>query len=352
MPEVRRVQKFGRSTLMISLPAEWVKSVGLNPGDAVNIEVLEDGSLRLTPLSIATRKKERELRVKVSSGSSESLLTRTIYAGYVLGMDKIVIESVSGVLSETHLRIVRDMIRLLIGTEIIEYTPKKIVIQILIDPSKYSTMAVIGRMSNLVRFMVQHIETAITENKPHLLNEVRELENEVDRLHALTARQLILTQVNKMIGKYLGIKPTLATEYRAVIRAYEEVADTLDKAAGILLSNGKEVIEKIRSKLDIFKEFIDMLLLIIDRVDRCLSQPDPYLVNEALNLIAEYRNHIRKYNEMLFRELGLDKTYLTIREFIERLGETANALETIAETAFDIAVEKTGEVLDISKSFV
>ncbi len=352
MPEVRRVQKFGRSTLMISLPAEWVKSVGLNPGDAVNIEVLEDGSLRLTPLSIATRKKERELRVKVSSGSSESLLTRTIYAGYVLGMDKIVIESISGVLSETHLRIVRDMIRLLIGTEIIEYTPKKIVIQILIDPSKYSTMAVIGRMSNLVRFMVQHIETAITENKPHLLNEVRELENEVDRLHALTARQLILTQVNKMIGKYLGIKPTLATEYRAVIRAYEEAADTLDKAANILLSNGKEVIEKIRSKLDVFKEFIDMLLLIIDRVDRCLSQPDPYLVNEALNLIAEYRNHIRKYNEMLFRELGLDKTYLTIREFIERLGEAANALETIAETAFDIAVEKTGEVLDISKSFV
>jgi len=352
LPEVRRVQKFGRSTLMISLPAEWVKSVGLNPGDAVNIEVLEDGSLRLTPLSIATRKKERELRVKVSSGSSESLLTRTIYAGYVLGMDKIVIESISGVLSETHLRIVRDMIRLLIGTEIIEYTPKKIVIQILIDPSKYSTMAVIGRMSNLVRFMVQHIETAITENKPHLLNEVRELENEVDRLHALTARQLILTQVNKMIGKYLGIKPTLATEYRAVIRAYEEAADTLDKAANILLSNGKEVIEKIRSKLDVFKEFIDMLLLIIDRVDRCLSQPDPYLVNEALNLIAEYRNHIRKYNEMLFRELGLDKTYLTIREFIERLGEAANALETIAETAFDIAVEKTGEVLDISKSFV
>ncbi|OYT48573.1 MAG: histidine kinase [Desulfurococcales archaeon ex4484_42] len=352
MPEVRRVQKFGRSTLMISLPAEWVKSVGLNPGDAVNIEVLEDGSLRLTPLSIATRKKERELRVKVSSGSSESLLTRTIYAGYVLGMDKIIIESVSGVLSETHLRIVRDMIRLLIGTEIIEYTPKKIVIQILIDPSKYSTMAVIGRMSNLVRFMVQHIETAITENKPHLLNEVRELENEVDRLHALTARQLILTQVNKMIGKYLGIKPTLATEYRAVIRAYEEAADTLDKAANILLSNGKEVIEKIRSKHDVFKEFIDMLLLIIDRVDRCLSQPDPYLVNEALNLIVEYRNHIRKYNEMLFRELGLDKTYLTIREFIERLGEAANALETIAETAFDIAVEKTGDVLDISKSFV
>ncbi len=352
MPEVRRVQKFGRSTLMISLPAEWVKSVGLSPGDAVNIEVLEDGSLRLTPLGLATQKKERVLRVRVSPGSSESLLTRTIYAGYVLGMDRIVIESVSGVLSETHLRIIRDMTRLLIGTEIIEHTPKRIIIQILIDPSKYSAMAIISRMSNLVRFMVQHLETAILERKPHLLNEVKELENEVDRLHALTARQLILTQINKMVGKYLGIKPTLATEYRAVVRAYEEAADTLDRAADLLLSNGDVVIEKLSSKIDIFKESMDMLLLIIDRVDRCLTQPDPYLVNEALNLIAEYRSHMRKYNEMLFREVGLDEAYLTVREFIDRLGETANAFETIAETAFDIAIERTGEALDISKSFV
>jgi len=64
LPEVRRVQKFGRSTLMISLPAEWVKSVGLSPGDAVNIEVLEDGSLRLTPLSLTMKKRERVLKIK------------------------------------------------------------------------------------------------------------------------------------------------------------------------------------------------------------------------------------------------------------------------------------------------
>ncbi len=352
MPEVRRVQRFGRSTLMISLPAEWVKSVGLSPGDAINIEVLEDGSLRLTPLSMTTQRKERVMRVKVSPSSSESLLTRAIYAGYILGTDRIVIESVSGVLSETQLKIIRDIVRLLIGTEIIEHTPKRIVIQILIDPSKYSAATIISRMSNLVRFMVQHIETAIIERKPHLLNEVRELENEVDRLHALTARQLILTQVNRVIGKYLGIKPTLATEYRAVVRAYEEAADTLNRAATLILESGDTVIDKLASKSDIFKESIDMLLLIVDRVDRCISQPDPYLVNEALNLIAEYRNHMRKYNEILFKEFGLDRTYLTIREFLDKLGETANAFETIAETAFDIAIERTGETLDISKSFV
>jgi len=153
-------------------------------------------------------------------------------------------------------------------------------------------------------------------------------------------------------GKYLGIRPTLATEYRAVVRAYEEVADALDRAADLLLSSNEIVIDKISAKMDLFKEFIDMLLLIIDRVDRCLSQPDPYLVNEALNLITEFRSHVKKYNEILFKELGLDENYLSVREFIDKLGEAVNALETIAEIAFDIAIERTGEVLDISKSFV
>ncbi|TRM73754.1 histidine kinase, partial [Sulfolobus sp. E5] len=47
--EVRRVQKFGKSTLMVSLPAEWVKEVGLSPGESVYLEVDEDGSLKVYP---------------------------------------------------------------------------------------------------------------------------------------------------------------------------------------------------------------------------------------------------------------------------------------------------------------
>jgi len=352
LQEIRRVQRFGRSTLMISLPAEWVKSVGLSPGDTVNIEVLEDGTLRLAPLSMVGRRRERVLTVRVSSGSSENLLTRSIYAGYILGMDRIVIESVSGVLSEVHLKVIRGVVRLLIGSEIIEHTPKKVIIQIMIDPSKYSATAVVGRMSNLVRFMIQHIQTSIIEEKPHLLNEVAELENEVDRLHALSARQLLLAQANRSVSKYLGIKPTLVTEYRAVVRSFEEAADSLYRASEILVVRGSEILAKLARMSEIVKEATDTLLLIVDRVDRCLSQLDPYLINEALNLITEYHSHIRKYNEMLFKEFGLDEAYLAIREFVDRLNEASNALETVAETAFDIAIEKTGETLDISRAYL
>ncbi|MCD6323574.1 MAG: phosphate uptake regulator PhoU [Desulfurococcales archaeon] len=352
MTEVRRVQKFGRSTLMISLPSSWVKSVGLSPGDTVGIEVLEDGTLRLAPLSMMKKKAERVLKIKVGHASSETLLTRAIYAGYLLGMDTIVIESTGGVLSEEQLKIIRNTVVNLIGAEIIENTPNKITMQVLIDASKYSAATIISRMGNLVRFMIQHIETAILEGKGYLLKEVTELEKEVDRLHALTVRQLLLSQVNRSLGKYLGIKPSLATEYRGVVRAFEEASDALSEAAEILMKGGNDVLKKLRDRDDMLKECLDTLLLIVDRTDRSLKTMDPYLVNEVINLIKEYYGHVSKYNEMVFKRLGLDKSYLSIREFIDRLNEVSREMETIAETAFDIAIEKTGELLDISKTYV
>jgi len=150
----------------------------------------------------------------------------------------------------------------------------------------------------------------------------------------------------------LGIKPSLATEYRGVVRAFEEAADALSAAAEILVKGGVDVVRKLQATKDLLKECLDTLLLIVDRIDKCLKNLNPYLVNEVLNLIKEYHGHLKKYNDLVFRELGLDEAYLTIREFSDRLYEVSREIETIAETAFDIAIEKTGEVLDISRTYV
>jgi phosphate uptake regulator len=352
MQEVRRVQKFGRSTLMISLPSEWVKSVGLSPGDTVSIEVLEDGTLRLAPLTMLGKRKERVLRIKVSKGSSEELLIRAIYAAYLLGSDRVEVTAIDNVLSESHLKTIRETVKSLIGMEIIEHMPGKVVIQILIDASKYSASAIIGRMANLVRFMIQHIQASIIDKTPHLLNEVLELEYEVDRLYALTVRQLLLSQTNKTLSKYLGIKPSLVTEYRSIVKAFEEAADALSQIAELLIEKGWVVITKVSAKEELLKECIDTLLLIIDRAHKCLTAMNPYLVNEVLNLITEYYNHIRKYNEIIFKELGLDETYLAIRDIIDKFNYVSRAMENVTEVAFDIALEKTGEELDISRAYL
>ncbi|HDJ51386.1 MAG TPA: hypothetical protein ENF25_04225 [Thermoprotei archaeon] len=179
-----------------------------------------------------------------------------------------------------------------------------------------------------------------------------ELETEVDRLYALTVRQLLLSQINRTLGKYLGIKPSLGTEYREVVSAFEEASDALYAAAEILINGGKDVIEKLKDTEDTLKECLDTLLLIVDRTDRSLKTMDPYLVNEVINLINEYHLHIKKYNEMAFKKLGLDESYLVIREFIDKMNEVSREMESVAETAFDISIDKMGDVLDISKTYL
>jgi len=47
----RRLQKIGSSVLM-SLPAEWIKTLGLKKGDILSIENNEDNSITIFPASI------------------------------------------------------------------------------------------------------------------------------------------------------------------------------------------------------------------------------------------------------------------------------------------------------------
>ncbi|MFP3209211.1 MAG: AbrB/MazE/SpoVT family DNA-binding domain-containing protein, partial [Nitrososphaeria archaeon] len=45
----RKAQKIGYSTLAVTLPKDWVKQVGIKPGDIVSMIRLEDGSLKIKP---------------------------------------------------------------------------------------------------------------------------------------------------------------------------------------------------------------------------------------------------------------------------------------------------------------
>jgi len=352
MPEVRRVQKLGKSTLMVSLPAEWVKNMGLRPGDAVNIEVFDDGSLRISPLGLLSKRYERHIEIIVSRNSNESLLTRSVYASYLLGHDKIDIKSVDEILSETQLRAVRDAVRSLIGAEIVEHTPNKISIQILIDPSKYSALTLLGRMANIVKFMIQHIITSINDRQIHLLKEVIELESELDRLYALTVRQLVLSQSDRSLIRYLGIRPPLVTEYRSIVKSLEDVGDALAQIASLLIEAGEGVLEKVSLHLDMLKECTDTLLLIVERVLKILEDPDPYLANGVLNLIGEFNTHLSKYNLIIFKTLGLDESYLIVRDLIDRLNIVSKGLEAIAEIAFDISMEGVEARIDITRAYL
>ncbi|MEM0454019.1 MAG: phosphate uptake regulator PhoU [Sulfolobales archaeon] len=349
MPEVRRVQKFGKSTLMVSLPAEWVKNVGLKSGDVIGIEALDDGSLRIAPLELMGRKKEKYVEIHLQEEGNENLLIRSLYGLYLLGYDKITVKSFGGFLSSNYLKSIRSVVKNFIGAEIVEHTPESVTLHILIDPSKYSALLLIERMVNIIKLMIQHIATSILNKQLKILEEVIELESELDRLYGLAVRQLVLSQNDKNIIKHLDVKPSLVTEYRSIVKSLEDIGDSLAQIATILSEISEDVLTKISFHKDVFKECIDTLSLIVDRILKVLESPELYLANSVLNLTNEFNTHLSKYKLIIFRSLGLDESYVVVREVIDKLNIVSKKLEDVAETVFDISIEKSGTEIDLRK---
>jgi len=49
MNEVRKVQRAGQKTLLVSIPSEYAKHLEIHEGDNVTVKEEEDGTLRLIP---------------------------------------------------------------------------------------------------------------------------------------------------------------------------------------------------------------------------------------------------------------------------------------------------------------
>ena len=341
----RRVQRFGKSTLMVSLPAEWVRQVNLKPGDEVLIEVINNMSIRITPLSMLSKLPEKKVKVIISRTSSEETLTRCLYATYILGYDKIIVESKDGYLSEYQLKSIRHLIRNLIGLEIVEYTPNKITMQVFVDPTRYPVAELLKRMCNLLKFMVEHFATAVIDGQHYLLHEVEELENEIDRLYTLVVRQLLLL-AHVPHKSPLGLP--LITEYRIIAKSLEDSGDAIGQAAVILKSSSTILRELVAIK-DLLRELTDTISLIIDRTLIAFDKLDLVLINELISHTNELQKHITRYDMIISRKFEHNEIYTTIRGILDRFRIVSRNLRTIAEIEFDVAIKMLGESIDISK---
>ena len=339
--ETRKVQKFGKSTLMISLPSEYVKIVGLKPSDLVRLEVKEDGSLVILPEKVLEKKfRGKEIRLGISRSTSDDILMRAIYASYIACYDRIVIENIEEKTIAPHqMHAVRSLIRMLIGSEIIEQSSDKIVIQIFIDTERYNIDGLIARMFSAVKNMLDFLIISIKNLDSEHLKEVSELEFEMDRIHALAIRYVYALNL-------LGSIP-FVTEYRALIKSIEDIGDALTQASQIF-TESPELMSVIRDALgDKLDELKLHIVYVMDIILQALSKGDLYLANRAVDLAIESTKFISTMEmEVIPKYKSLDE-YLKAKTFFERLLLICYNLQAASELAFDIAMGKHYGIVDL-----
>ena len=129
---VRRLQRIG-SSILVSLPKEWVDANNLKKGSQVEIETGHSS------ISISAPKQYRPTKQLVISYPlpTEENIVADILGGYLLGYDAITIKSEKTIPSEDREK-VRGSMRRLVGMEIIEEDASNIQMQFLLDAGTIS----------------------------------------------------------------------------------------------------------------------------------------------------------------------------------------------------------------------
>jgi len=280
MDELRKVQKVGYSTLIVSIPSSYARRVGLKAGDFILLKEEADGTIRLIPKT----NQEQEAEIKVQLDSLDNNLTSRILQGcYALGFDRIEIVSRETV----HKNVVdscKETVKNLRGLEIVESGPKKVVIQCFIDPTKFPVDGLIKRLQLLVSQSLESVISSLENSKVDTvkLNEVRRISGEIEVLYWLIVRQLLVALNKRELSAEIGIEsPLHAAGDRVVAKALVEIGNVVSEIAEELVNVRERRFEFQRDKAERLKDLAKEVSKVFDETVEAFLTPEINLIRVA-----------------------------------------------------------------------
>jgi len=236
------MQVVGRASFSVTLPPDWVKENKLKPSDQITIMREDDGTLKLAPATIREEAKEVKITIDADKCKYPGLLKRLIIGGYSRGCDSIEIVS-KHTISENHRREINDATNGLIGMGIVESTSNRVLLQSVVDASKFPLKPLLKRFCEVITSMYEDALQALKDNDPSLAADIINRENEVNKIYWLMGRQTVAAAYDKNVLKKIELKGTPDLTLHVVIfPRMKQVADYAVDIANNLLALGKNEI--------------------------------------------------------------------------------------------------------------
>ena len=216
--EMRKLIAFGKATFSITLPKAWVKKNSLRAGAAMSVREIAQDRLEVSPLS-ANPGEEPERGVVLIDTKSESESAREIISQYVRGRELI------EVLGNNRGKIkgIRAALHGLLGVEMMEVTPTKIVAHVFADHSLINLPHVIRRIEIITYSLFDDTSRLIKHDVE--LEEIFEKDYEVDRHALFGIRQVIKGLEQPLFARKLGMNPLELAGTWHIITSLEVIAD-------------------------------------------------------------------------------------------------------------------------------
>jgi phosphate uptake regulator len=238
----RRLQKIG-SSMLISLPSEWIKNNNLKKGNMVMIEVNRNNSVSLYPSDIDTED-VKEVNIPHPQLSMDNL-TNQIYGAYLLGYDVIRIKGKSQISFDDR-ELIKLAMRKLVGLEIVDENGSNIISQFLLDANTLDAEKILRRMSSIVAGMYKDTLIGIQKKENGSEKSIVSRDDEVDRQYFLLVRLIRSAMMDQKLASKLNLSNIDILDYRIAANHLESAGDYItDFAAALPIISHDNLIEEI-----------------------------------------------------------------------------------------------------------
>lgn len=222
---IRRLQKVG-SSILVSLPIEWVAANRLEKSDEVELET-GTNSISITPTGNSRPPKEVIIEYPVSKQEN---ISADVTGAYLLGYDIIKIKGKSSISVEDRERI-RGLMRRLVGMEIIDEDGTNVNVQFLLDATTLSPDKILKRMSSIALGLFRDTINSLASDDKTVLQTIPSRDDEIDRQYFLLVRLIRSAMVDKRLATVFNLGNIDILDYRVAANLMESAGDTIVELA-------------------------------------------------------------------------------------------------------------------------
>ena len=305
---IRRLQRIG-SSILVSLPKEWVDANNLDKGSQVEIETGQDS------VSISANKETRPTKELVISYPlpKEENIVADITGAYLLGYDVIEINSKSIIPIEDREKI-RNSMRRLVGMEIIEEDSSHINMQFLLDSTTLNPEKILKRMSSIALGMYDDTSNGLISDDKSNLQTISNRDVEVNRQYFLLVRLIRSTLVDRRLANVFNLENIDVLDYRVAANLLETAGDSIVELANFI-SNSSLSKENSKKIFDIIKDF----RYLADKSINAFTKPDRLLAIQAISLHKKFEEKLAELRITLSNKKQIPLDFLDLVYMFERI---------------------------------
>ena len=319
----RRLQKIG-SSILVSLPKEWIDANNLDKSNQVEIETNKNNLSIRTQLS---KRPSKDIEITYPLPKGESIVP-TITGAYLLGFDMIKIVSKSPI-SITDRESVRGSTRRLVGMEIIDEDATNISVQFLLDETSINPQNILKRMSSIALGMFSDVVLSLESGDKTNLETIVNRDAEINRQYFLLVRLIRSTIMDTRLANIFNLENIDILDYRIAANTLEIAGDTVVELSQSLIKSNLSKVEL--KKLHDFAK--DMEEIQIKSIDSFISN-NRTLAIDAIRLQRNNATKISKIRSSLESKKQISLAFFDLIYMFEKVLQSWSDIADLVKPSY------------------